>query len=121
MTARLTEDADIIGFDGSEYLSRAEAASSLAAIFADHTPARYVAKVRSVRLLGPEVGVLRAVVGMVPPGESDLKPERNAHQSLVARRLDGAWRLAIFQNTPARFDGRPDLAAALTEELRQEV
>jgi len=55
-------------------------------IFADHTPAQYVAKVRSIELLTPTVALLRAVVGMIPPGESDLNPERNAHQTLLARK-----------------------------------
>ena len=29
------------------------------------------------------------------------------------------WRIALYQNTPAQFHGRPELSRALTEELRQ--
>jgi uncharacterized protein (TIGR02246 family) len=72
-----------------------------------------------VRLLSPDVAVLRAIVGMVPPGQSDLNPAVNAHQTLVAARRDGTWRLELFQTTPAQFHGRPELVQQMTEELRQ--
>ncbi len=39
----------------------------------------------------------------------------------MAVRRDSAWRIALFQNTPAQLHGRPDLANALTEELRAEL
>ena len=68
--------------------------------------------------LSPEVALLHAVVGMIPPGEADLNPERNAHQTVVATKQGGDWRIAFFQNTPAQFHGRPDVAKALTDELR---
>jgi hypothetical protein len=61
--------------------------------------------------------LLRGVVGMVPPGQSALKSERNAVQSLVAVLEGGQPRIALFHNTPARFDGRPQLAEQLTAEL----
>jgi uncharacterized protein (TIGR02246 family) len=81
--------------------------------------APYVSKVRSVRLLSPDVAMLRAIVGMVPPGQPDLNPAVNAHQTLVATKRDGQWRIVLFQNTPAQFHGRPELVQQLTEELRQ--
>ena len=61
--------------------------------------------------------LIRAVAGMVPPGGQGIKPERNAIQSLVAVIDEGAPRIALFHNTPARFDGRPELAEQLTAEL----
>jgi uncharacterized protein (TIGR02246 family) len=81
--------------------------------------ATYVSKIRGVRFLAPEVAVLRAVVGMIPPGKKDLNPDANAIQTLVATKQEGQWRIAVFQNTPAQFHGRPELVEALTEELRQ--
>jgi hypothetical protein len=63
--------------------------------------------------------LLRSVAGMVPPGDSDIKPEVNAVQLLVAIETAGRWRIAHFQNTPATFDGRPEAAEALTSELRE--
>jgi uncharacterized protein (TIGR02246 family) len=115
----LTEDANLVGFDGSQMNGRAEVESVLGKIFANHPTAAYVSKVRSVRFLGSEVAVLCAVAGMVPPGQADLNPAVNAVQTLVAAKVDGRWRIAVFQNTPAAFHGRPELSAELTEELRK--
>ena len=81
--------------------------------------AAYVGKVREVRFLTPAVALLRAVVGMLPHGQTDLNPATNAIQSLVAVKKDGNWRIALFQNTPAQFHGRPEAVEQLTEELRQ--
>ncbi len=117
--APFIEDGDVIGFDGSQMTGRADIASTLQQIFANHPTAAYVAKVRSVRFLAPDVAVLRAVAGMVPPGQSDLNPAVNTLQTLVAAKRDGQWRIALFQNTPAQFHGRPELVQQLTEELRQ--
>ena len=117
--ALFDEDGESIGFDGSQMSGRAELASTLQHIFADHSTAAYVSKVRDVRFLSPEVAVLRAVTGMVPPGQSDLNPAVNTIQTLVAAKRDGVWRIVLFQNTPAQFHGRPELVWQLTEELRQ--
>ena len=113
------EDSEVVGFDGSQMFGRAEIESTLAQIFADHMTATYVSKIRGVRFLAPEVAVLRAVVGMIPPGKKDLNPDANAIQTLVATKQGGQWHIAVFQNTPAQFHGRPELVKALTEELRQ--
>jgi len=32
--------------------------------------------------------------------------------------LAGGWRIVLFQNTPARLDGRPEAVAAMSNELR---
>jgi uncharacterized protein (TIGR02246 family) len=112
------DDGGLIGFDGSDPQGRTTIERELQAIFDDHQPARYVAKVRTIQLLAPHVALLRAVVGMIPPGESDLKSDRNAHQTLLARKDDDEWHVVLFQNTPAAYDGRPELVDALTEELR---
>jgi uncharacterized protein (TIGR02246 family) len=114
-----TEDGSSIGYDGSPMNGVAEIEMTLSGIFTNHKTASYIALVREIRFLSPQVAVLRAVVGMIPPGKTDINPERNAMQSLVAAYTDNQWRIALFQNTPARFDGRPELAQALTQELRQ--
>jgi hypothetical protein len=31
----------------------------------------------------------------------------------------GSWKISLFQNTPARFDGRPELVEKLNSELRE--
>jgi hypothetical protein len=38
---------------------------------------------------------------------------------VVGRRDDDGWSVALFQTTPARFDGRPELSDALTAELTE--
>jgi uncharacterized protein (TIGR02246 family) len=116
--ALFLEDAYVIGFDGSTMDGRAEIEATLSKIFADHPTAAYVSKIRDIRFLAPDAAVLRAVVGMVPPGKSDLHPDRNAQQTMIASKQGDLWRITLFQNTPARFDGRPELAEALTNELR---
>jgi uncharacterized protein (TIGR02246 family) len=78
-----------------------------------------VGKVRTVRLLGADVAVVSAVAGMLPPGKTAINPAVNAMQMLVAARQDGVWRIVSYQNTPAQFHGRPELAQALTDELQQ--
>jgi len=118
--AAFLDDGEVVGFDGSQLAGRAAIAAELGRIFADHPTGRYVAKVRSVRSLAPDVALLRAVAGMVPAGQSDLKPELNAVQALLAIRRDAEWRAVLFQNTPAQFHGRPDLVEALTAELALE-
>jgi hypothetical protein len=62
---------------------------------------------------------MHAVGGTVMQGQSDIEPERNSIQTLVATQRDGEWHLAAFQNSRAQFMGRPELAQELAEELRQ--
>ncbi len=117
--AALVDDGGhVIGFDGSQMDGPGEIQASLAGIFANHPTGRYVSIVRGVDQLADDVAVLRAVAGMVPAGGKDIKPDVNAIQSLLAKRRDGRWRVALFQNTPAQFHGRPELADSLTRELR---
>jgi uncharacterized protein (TIGR02246 family) len=113
------EEGNQVGFDGSQINGRSEIESHLSGIFSDHMTAAYVGKVREVRFLTPEVALLRSVVGMLPHGGTDINPATNAIQSLVAVKKDGNWRIALFQNTPAQFHGRPEAVEQLTEELRQ--
>jgi uncharacterized protein (TIGR02246 family) len=119
--AQFADDGSTVGYDGSQLDGRGAIASELGRIFADHTPATYVARVREVRALGAGAVLLRAVVGMIPPNGSAVNPERHAIQSLVAIADNGAPRIALFQNTPAQFHGRPELLEQLTAELQRVV
>ncbi len=116
--ALFAEDGYAVGFDGSEMKGHREIEEALSAIFADHETGRYVGKVRDERIVAGAVALLRAVAGLVPAGKSDLNPELNAIQTLVAKREDGGWQILQFQNTPAQLHGRPEDAEALTNELR---
>lgn len=116
--ALFTPDGESVGFDGSQLAGREEIAATLRHIFIDHPTPSYVGIVRTVRSPRPHVALLRAVAGMLPPGGTDIDPTLNAVQCLTAVETDAGWRIATFQNTPAQFHGRPDLADALTLELR---
>lgn len=118
--ARLfTRNGNMVGFDGSQVNGQEEIETHLSEVFGSHPTATYVGKVREVRLLAPEVTLLRAVAGMVPPGSSDLKPDVNTVHTLVAASQGNRWRLELFQSTPAAFHGRPEARERLTEELRK--
>lgn len=120
--APFAEDADFVGFDGTYFQGREEIVSFHKMLFERIlVGTRLVGKVRGVRFLTPEVALMHAVGGTVMPGQSDLDPERNSIQTLVATKGDGSWKLAAFQNSRAQFIGRPELAEKLTEELRQEL
>ncbi|MBI5949705.1 MAG: SgcJ/EcaC family oxidoreductase [Chloroflexi bacterium] len=117
--ALFAEGGSIVGFDGSQVDGRDAIASHLAEIFANHPTPAYVVKVLEVRPLGPGAMLLRAAAGLLPPGASDLHPDLNSIQTLVATRHWGGWRVEMFQSTPAAFHGRPDLAERLTAELTE--
>jgi uncharacterized protein (TIGR02246 family) len=116
--ALFAEDGASVGFDGSSLNGPAEIATVLRQIFANHPTAAYVSIVRGIRFPTADVAILRADAGMIPPGQSDVNPAVNAIQVLVSVKQDGRWRITHFQNTPAAFHGRPELAERLTEELR---
>jgi uncharacterized protein (TIGR02246 family) len=117
MAAPFAADALMIGFDGSQLEGREAVATELGRIFADHETAPYVTKVRWVKPLGAEAALLYAVAGMPAPDTSEVMPDRNAVQTLVAHRGEGGWSVALFQTTPAQLHGRPEDAEALTAEL----
>jgi uncharacterized protein (TIGR02246 family) len=119
MAAAIASDGLVIGFDGSQMVGRDDVRRQLAAIFADHETATYVVKVRSVRPVGADAALLHAVAGMVPPDGSEIMPDRNAIQTVVAGRGDEGWRAALFQTTPAQFHGRPELTEQMTSELAE--
>jgi uncharacterized protein (TIGR02246 family) len=118
MAALYGEHGLQIGFDGSVAHGAAEVRAHLEPIFHVHPTARFVAKVRSCRLLGPDHALLEAVAGMVPPGSDRINPQTNAVQTLVASCDGGEWQVELFQNTPAAWHGRDADRAKLTAELQ---
>jgi len=111
-------DAILVGFDGTQVFGQADIGAHISEVFSHHQTARYVSIVRGVRAVTGDVVALSAVAGMVPPNKTDINPDVNAVQTMVAARRGSAWQVALFQNTPAAFHGRPNDAKALTEELR---
>ena len=112
---------NLVGFDGSQVNGQLEVGAHLTEIFAHHQTPRYVSIVREVRSLASDVTLLRANTGLVPRGKDDIDPTLNAVQLVVAVQKGGAWKIALFQNTPAAFHERPDLVKKLTEELRSRL
>jgi uncharacterized protein (TIGR02246 family) len=114
-------DGNIVGFDGTQVFGQAGIGAHLSEVFSHHQTARYVSIIREVRSLSEGATILSAVAGMVPPDKDDINPEVTAVQTLVAVKTGGAWKIALFQNTPAALHGRPDDAKKLTDELRGEL
>lgn len=119
--ALFTRDGSAVGFDGSQMNGPGEIAEALGQVFAHHQTACYVAIVRELRMLRSDIGLVRATVGMVPRGAKELNAATNAIQSMIAVRESGALRIALLQNTPAAFHGRPELGERLTRELVEVV
>ena len=115
------DDGNIIGFDGSQANGQREIYYHISQVFGNHKTASYISIIKEIRFLSDDVAVLRAVAGMVPPGKSDIKPEVNAIQTFIAQKQDDEFRIALFQNTPAAFHGRPELKKQLTKELRHSL
>ncbi len=111
-------DANMIGFDGSQVNGSTAIETEIGRIFRDHQTGVYVVKIQELRFLNPEAAILRAIAGLIPHGQQDINPAINAIQSMVAVKTPGVWRIALFQNTPAQFHGRPELQEKLSAELR---
>ncbi len=111
------EQGNSVGFDGSEMQGPAQIAHTLTTIFRHHVTAQYVAVVREARVLGAGVTLVRAAAGMVPRGSDGLNVAVNAIQTMVVAEEGGVARVALFQNTPAAFHGRPEAVDAMTAEL----
>ncbi len=118
MAKLFAEDGNLIGFDGSQINGSNELQITLTNIFAHHATAAYVALVREIRLLSPGVAWLKAEVGMIPTGKTDINPALNTVQTMIALKNGDDWQITLFQNTPAAFHAMPEMAEQLSAELR---
>ena len=121
MAALYAANGGQIGFDGSQINGPGDIEKHLAPIFRDHPTARFVFIIRDVKLLGEAVGLVRAIAGMVPRAGTEINSSLNAVQTMLARKQRSLWKVELFQNTPARFDGRPEEVTAMTRELQSVV
>lgn len=108
-----------IGFDGSQMNGKKEIEEELGKVFRNHKVSTYVSIIQEVRSLSNHVYILRAFVGMVPPGKSEIDPRVNAIQTIVAQKENGEFKIAVLQNTPAAFHERPELSKHFTDELQK--
>lgn len=121
MAELFMDEGEMIGFDGSLASGNKGVFTHLEPIFASYPTPPFVSKIKDIRSLGSaNAAILRAIVGMVPPGREELEPSLNAHQTLVAVKVEGKWLIEVFQNTPARYDGRPELIEEMTDELKEQ-
>jgi len=117
MASLFSDNGNVIGFDGSMMNGKNQIETELIQVFENHKTARYVWIVKEIRFLAENIALLRAIVGMVPPGKNDINPQTNAIQSLIAVNQDNNWLVTLFQNTPAQFHGRPEMVEEMTNEL----
>jgi hypothetical protein len=69
-------------------------------------------------VLGENVGTVQAIAGMVPRDGMIIDSSKNTVQTMLARKVRGRWKVELFQNTPARLDGRPNAVKAMTKQLQ---
>lgn len=119
MAELCSHNANLIGFDGSQHNGRTNIESDLQNIFSMHKVASFIYKIREVRFLHKDTAILRAAVSMVPSGGTDIIPEVNAIQTLIASKHQDKWCVEVFHNTPAAYHRRPELMKQLTDELRE--
>ncbi|HLL21932.1 MAG TPA: hypothetical protein VK427_07370, partial [Kofleriaceae bacterium] len=105
------------GFDGTQLHGQGAIGDHLKQVFSDHAPPAYVYKIIGVTQVSTEVAILRAIAGMKPAGANALDPKLHAVHRMTAVHRGGAYRVALFQATPAQLHGRPDEVAHLTTEL----
>lgn len=114
-------DGVMIGYDGSSAESPDGVFDHLDPIITNHPTATYVAHVTDIRDIGAKLWLLRAMAGMVPPGEDQVNPAVNALHTVLVRGGDERASIVLFQNTPAQYHGRQDLSDQHLEILRPQV
>lgn len=71
MALLFSGEGNVVGFDGSQINGPANIETELTKIFEHHKTASYVWKIEEVRFLSPQVALLRAIAGMIPPGKKN--------------------------------------------------
>jgi uncharacterized protein (TIGR02246 family) len=114
------EQGFTIGFDGSESNGKKEIQHHLSGIFAHHQTAAYRHTIRRILPIDPTIWMVRADVGMIPPGKNEINPDLNAIQTIVTKKINSEFKIVLLQNTPAAFHGRPEAKEKLTNELKNQ-
>lgn len=118
--ALFSSEAICVGFDGSEMFGNAQIKSQLSAIFEGHPTAEYVTLVQESGPLTKDALLVRAHVGMVPPGKDKIDPAKNAIQIMIVDLTNGKNEIVVFQNTPAQFHGREEDSKWFTQQLEEQ-
>lgn len=56
-----------------------------------------------LRFLAPDVGILITQGGVLAAGENEVSDEQAIRATWTVVKRDGEWRLAAYQNSPAKF------------------
>jgi uncharacterized protein (TIGR02246 family) len=89
----------VIG-DGTLLRSRAELRAYMREGFEHFLKgARAEAPIIGIRFLAPDVAVVHTRGGLLLPGDAEVPAERRGIQVNVMTKRQGAWRIAVYQNT----------------------
>lgn len=68
----------------------------------DYRGTQVVGTPLGLRFLGPDVALLLTAGGVLAAGETEVSEAQAIRASWLAVRVDGEWKLAQYQNTPAK-------------------
>lgn len=98
--ATVTEDSDLIAFDGTHVVGRQDIASFMQKQFDTILAGtRVVAEPVRIRFISDDTVVMITEGGVIFPGESAVPAERFSIQTFVLTKQDGTWLIEAFQNT----------------------
>jgi len=103
LAAEFADDGDIVFFEGSCLQGRPQIEAVMQHLFETTLRGtRYLAKVKALRFVTPEVALMQTLGGVVFPEETIIPVERCSVQTFVIVRIRGTWSVASFQNTRMR-------------------
>jgi uncharacterized protein (TIGR02246 family) len=103
LAAEFADDGDVVFFEGSCLQGRHQIEAVMQHLFETTLRGtRYLAQVKAVRFVTPEVALMQTLGGVVFPEETIIPVERCSIQTFVIVRIRGTWSVASFQNTRMR-------------------
>src|SRR6266545_3001325 len=97
-----TEDGTLV-LPGLIFQGRQEIREYFKDAFANkYSGTQVVGKPISLRFFGPDVALLLSAGGVLAPGESEVSDGQAIRASWFVVRTDGEWKLAAYQNCPAK-------------------
>jgi uncharacterized protein (TIGR02246 family) len=103
LAAEFADDGDIVFFEGSCLQGRPQIEAVMQHLFETTLrDTRYLAQVKALRFVTPEVALMQTLGGVVFPEETIIPVERCSVQTFVIVRIRGTWSVASFQNTRTR-------------------
>ena len=107
--APFAPDADYVVVNGMHVKGRRENASAHQQIFDTfYKGTKLWVRVKSVRVLKPDVMLIHSVSKVLKPGESDASPEPEAIQTWMVSKHGSEWLVDAFHNTPIQRQGGQD-------------